>query len=78
MGTSAPLSWNWSRARISRRTGTGDVTGGTLGRTYDVSPDGLRFLMLKAPGTDASAAPTALIVVQHWDEELRRLVPAGT
>ena len=74
------MSWNWSRARISRRTGTGDVTGGTLGlgRTYDVSPDGLRFLMLKAPGTDASAAPTALIVVQQWDEELKRLVPAGT
>jgi len=45
------------------------------GRTYDVSPDGQRFLMIKAPGTDASAAPPALIVVQHWDEELRRLVP---
>jgi serine/threonine-protein kinase len=44
-------------------------------RTYDVSPDGQRFLMIKAPGTDASAAPPALIVVQHWDEELKRLVP---
>ena len=42
---------------------------------YDVSPDGQRFLMIKAPGTDASAAPPALIVVQHWDEELKRLVP---
>jgi len=51
------------------------VTGGTLGRTYDVSPDGQRFLMIKAPVTDASAAPPALIVVQHWDEELKRLVP---
>jgi serine/threonine-protein kinase len=49
--------------------------GGTLGRSYDVSPDGQRFLMVKAPGTDASAAPPALIVVQHWDEELKRLVP---
>ena len=48
---------------------------GTSGRTYDVSPDGQRFLMIKAPGTDASAAPPALIVVQHWDEELKRLVP---
>ena len=45
------------------------------GRTYDVSPDGQRFLMIKAPGTDASDAPPALIVVQHWDEELKRLVP---
>ena len=51
---------------------TGD---GTSGRTYDVSPDGQRFLMIKAPGTDAGAAPPALIVVQHWDEELKRLVP---
>jgi eukaryotic-like serine/threonine-protein kinase len=49
-------------------------TGG-IGRTYDVSADGKRFLMIKAPGTDASAAPPALIVVQHWDEELKRLAP---
>jgi serine/threonine-protein kinase len=47
--------------------------GASGGRAYDVSPDGQRFLMIKAPGTDASAAP-ALIVVQHWDEELKRLV----
>jgi Tol biopolymer transport system component len=49
--------------------------GGTLLRMYDVSPDGQRFLMVKAPGADAGAAPPALIVVQHWDEELKRLVP---
>jgi serine/threonine-protein kinase len=52
------------------------VTGGTLLRTYDVSPDGRRFLMVKALGTGASAVPPAVIVVQHWDEELKRLVPA--
>jgi serine/threonine-protein kinase len=51
-----------------------DASGG---RTYDVSPDGQRFLMIKAPGTDAGAAPPALIVVQHWDEELKRLVPTN-
>ena len=50
-------------------------TGGAAGRTYDVSPDGQRFLMIKAPGTDASATPPALIVVQHWDEELKARVP---
>ena len=51
-------------------------TGGvSTGRTYDVSPDGQRFLMIKAPGTDATAAPPSLIVVQHWDEELKRVVP---
>ena len=51
--------------------------GGTISRTYDVSLDGERFLMIKAPGTDRGAAPPALILVQHWDEELKRLVPAG-
>ena len=48
---------------------------GTSGRTYDVSPDGQRFLMIKAPRADASTATLALILVQHWDEELKRLVP---
>jgi serine/threonine-protein kinase len=52
---------------------TGDGASG--GRAYDVSPDGQRFLMIKAPATDANVAPPALIVVQHWDEELKRLVP---
>jgi hypothetical protein len=42
-----------------------------------VSPDGQRFLMITAPETDASAAPPALIVVQRWDEELKRLVPTN-
>jgi len=49
--------------------------GGTLGRTYDVSQDDQRVLKIKAPESDASAAPPVLIVVQHWDEELKRLVP---
>jgi Tol biopolymer transport system component len=54
-----------------------DTGGGTLGRTYDVSPDGRRFLKIKVPGSDASVAAPALIIVQHWDEELKRLVPTG-
>jgi serine/threonine protein kinase len=37
--------------------------------------DGQRFLMLKQAGTDQTAAPPQLIVVQHWVEELKRLVP---
>jgi hypothetical protein len=50
--------------------------GGTVaGRHYGVSADGQRFLMIKAPGADATVTPPGLIVVQHWDEELKRLVP---
>jgi serine/threonine-protein kinase len=44
-------------------------------RNYDVAPDGQRFLMLKAAGSDAAGAPTQIVVVQHFDEELKRLVP---
>jgi len=50
-------------------------TGTGSGRAYDVSPDGQRFLRIKVPETNASAAPAALIVVQRWDEELKHLVP---
>jgi serine/threonine-protein kinase len=47
-----------------------------LGRTYDISLDGQRFLMIKeGGGTDQTAAPPQIIVVQHWQEELKRLVP---
>ena len=45
---------------------------GTSGRNYDVSPDGKRFLMIKPSGTDMRSA---VIVVQHWDEEVKRLLP---
>ncbi len=45
------------------------------GRSYDISPDGQRFLMIKEGGIDGTAAPGSIIVVQHWVEELKRLVP---
>ncbi len=41
-------------------------------RTYDVTPDGERFLVVK---DDATAAPMSLVVVQNWFDELRRLLP---
>jgi serine/threonine-protein kinase len=44
------------------------------GRTYDISPDGKRFLMIK-PDVDQTAVPASLVVVQNWREELKRLVP---
>jgi WD40 repeat protein len=46
------------------------------GRTYDVSPDGRRFLMIKQGGGSDSSEGAAFIVVQNWFEELKRLVPA--
>jgi Tol biopolymer transport system component len=47
-------------------------------RTYDVSPDDQRFLMIKdAAGSDQSATPPRIVVVQNWFEDVKRLVPAG-
>ena len=47
-------------------------------RTYDVSPDGQRFLLVKSiarADADSSAESLRAIIVQNWTEELKRLVP---
>ena len=42
-------------------------------RSYDVSADGKRFLMLKANATgDPNATPASMVVVEHWFEELKQ------
>jgi Tol biopolymer transport system component len=46
--------------------------GAGVGRTYDVSVDGKRFLMVRPSGNAADTSP--LIVVQNWFTELSRLV----
>ncbi|MEE8373330.1 MAG: hypothetical protein V3R87_06430, partial [Dehalococcoidia bacterium] len=46
--------------------------GDEVGSTYDISPDGQRFLMIKR---EQDLVPTELIVILNWFEELKRLVP---
>jgi hypothetical protein len=43
---------------------------------YDIGPDG-RFVIIRngREGAREAAAPN-LVVVQHWVEELKRIVPA--
>jgi Tol biopolymer transport system component len=45
-------------------------------RSYDVTPDGQRFLMVQVLEPLPQPAPE-LILVTNWFEELRRLVPAN-
>lgn len=45
------------------------------GRTYDLSRDGSRFLMIKAAGSPDDESSPSLVVVLNWFEELKRLVP---
>ena len=57
--------------------GTGPGT--RAGRSYDIAPDGQRFLMVKtsasAEGDDELAGLTQIVVVQNWVEELQARVP---
>jgi Tol biopolymer transport system component len=44
---------------------------------YDVSPDGQRFLMIKAADGTNRASANEIILVENWFEELKRLVPTN-
>jgi len=43
---------------------------------YDISPDGQRFLMIKAADED-EGQPGQINIVLNWFEELKRLVPTN-
>ena len=44
-------------------------------RSFDVAPDGTRFVMLKRPVASEDAAATQLIYVLNWTQELLERVP---
>ncbi len=62
------------RAGNPIRLFSGWYFAGVSGRTYDATPDGQRFLMIKNK-TTGPAATNRIIVVENWFEELKRLVP---
>jgi hypothetical protein len=69
----------WSATAPEKRLDVGRYytgTAGQAGRSYDIASDG-RFLLIKPGGGSESTplAPTSLVVVQHFDEELKRLLP---
>ena len=49
--------------------------GGTGGRTYDVMPDGRRFLMIQQRDPVPQPPISHVVLVQNWLEELKRLAP---
>jgi Tol biopolymer transport system component len=44
-------------------------------RSYDVTRDGSRFLMIREARPRGVAAPATILVTQNWTEELKRQVP---
>ena len=77
MGVGVERASSWSATMPTTLVKDGYFTTPTAntGRTYGISSDGRRFLMIKAPGGDSTASSPSMIVVQHFDEELKRLVP---
>ena len=61
---------------LFERPGLGGAQQGVPTPDFDVSPDGQRFLMLKA-GEDQQSALTQIHVVLNWFEELKRRVPVA-
>jgi len=41
-------------------------------RTYDISRDGRRLLIIKPPSIDANATPPQIVIVQNWVQELTK------
>ena len=48
-------------------------SSGFRSHTYDIAPDGERFLMIRESENDTREGE--IILVQNWLEELKRLVP---
>jgi serine/threonine-protein kinase len=76
---SGPTWSSTTRVRVlQRRYYDGfDVGGTTPPRTFDIAPDGRRFLMIKQDGGDDAPSARSLVVVQNWFQELERLVPTN-
>ena len=78
VGVERAPSWAATTPTLLIKDGYFTVPGANAGRTYDIALDGQRLLMIKeSAGTEQTAAPASLIVVQHWVEELKRLVPVN-
>ena len=55
----------------------GNYFAAIAGRTFDIAPDGERFLMITQQGgtTDDTSTPTQIVVVENWLDELAQRVP---
>jgi serine/threonine protein kinase/Tol biopolymer transport system component len=59
----------WSPGQFTERGAT---------RNFDLHPDGKRFAVLKAPGTEQAAALNKVSFIFNFFDEIRRKLPPGT
>jgi serine/threonine-protein kinase len=79
MGTRVEGGTAWRAAKPTLLTPAGYLLASPTWapRTFDVSADGRRFLMIKEGGAKEGDAGPQIVVVQNWTEELKRLVPTN-
>jgi serine/threonine-protein kinase len=84
MQSGAVRGVTWAATRPSTLLDSPMIWTGVSARTYDIAPDGQRFLVIKdaavPQGTVRSGgrlAPAQIVVIQHFDELLKRLVPVN-
>ena len=65
----------WQHEAAVQVVRPGYFHAGEVDRTFDVSPDGERFLMIKQ-NANAGDVRRSIVVVQNWHEDLKRLAPA--
>jgi hypothetical protein len=62
-------SFQFGNPRVVVKNAADTYWVSSVGRSYDVAPNGERFLMLK----DESQAAAAIHVVENWEIEVNRL-----
>ena len=75
VGVTPGAAWTPTTPEVLVKPGYVTQTGNP-GRSYDISPDGQRLLLIKQRMVGTASASTSIIVVQNWVEELKRLAPA--
>ena len=66
----------WRSSPAVQVVGPGYFDGGEVMRTFDITKDGSRFLLIKQ-NDNAADSRGSIILVEHWFEELRRLAPVN-
>jgi serine/threonine-protein kinase len=74
VGVQPGASWTVTTPTVLLRDGSIFQPNSTIGVTFDVAPDGQRFVVLRSTATP-DAAPLQLVVIQHFDQLLKGLVP---
>ncbi len=74
VGVERGTRWTVTTPTTIVKAGIATGLAASPGRIYDISPDGQRFLVLK-PASDPDTQSPQLIVVQHFDQELKRILP---